>query len=729
MKRSIISSTLLLALCFALAPRQLYACAGGYTVNYYMFHIVNDNDDYANQHSERMAADWSHLLGTPISADAVDALSQVDAAALRNSDNAIVAAAVKRGDREVLDYLRALLAYYNESIVSYDGWEYPSKEEIAAAHKAAERIYQTAQAYRGTRLASRYALLAVRCLYRMENYKGLVGYWEQHRAQMPEGVCKTIAEGFYAGALYKLDRRDDACEIYARLGDIHSATWCMKDERNLPCIERLYASHPTSPALHLLVQDFVNNAQETLDAQRDGDYYNPGKDLYTNIYKKEVDAFVAFAERVAKADRDKQSAMWYSAAAMLSYLYGDARKAADLAERAVKGSGTPVMLTNARLIRLLVSTANSTAYDNYDTFLLTELRWLDGLIEQPRGDAGYFPMNAAQRIYRQRLIPLYKQRGRPLAAHLLMANIERLERAGYDYASEMKPVDGRYMVDYSSGYMQALDSLTADELVIYNNELFERILSPLDEYLKDRLAKEYCQRELYFDLIGTHYMREGRFDVAAKWNEHVMPAYLSAQRVSFYMAQRSYEKEPWLRAQHTHGIKVGDYREWDVPTRITSNPKLTFCRRVLELRQRLAVASAEARPQLQYELATLLFQGSKDGECWFLTGYHKSWDYEIEPSQLAAEALTLLKDVSQHSTGELHLRSRMARAYVGCELSSWFYSFSSYKNEYEFDVDLSQPAHADYAAFAAAARAAKSLPADISRCDVLRAWLRHSPDQ
>ena len=149
------------------------------------------------------------------------------------------------------------------------------------------------------------------------------------------------------------------------------------------------------------------------------------------MYRNEVDGFIAFAEQVVKEGRTSTPSMWYSAAALLNFHYGKYAEARTLADKAMAAQGNERMKDNARIIRLLVSTAEKQSDENvYESFLITELQWLN---DKVKAEDGGLAWRAANRIYRLHLIPRYEKLGRPLTAAMLTYMAETIEYGGYDY--------------------------------------------------------------------------------------------------------------------------------------------------------------------------------------------------------------------------------------------------------------------------------------------------------
>ena len=167
--------------------------------------------------------------------------------------------------------------------------------------------------------------------------------------------------------------------MFAEQGDFESIKWLLRKQRNLQGIKNMYASDPKSPALVFLVEDFVNNAQETLDDTGEDHVIDADwiKTINARIIKKsEVEQFKVFAKQVIAEGKNPYPSMWKAAIGELQYLYGSHQEAVKTLTEAMAMAGTDRMADNARYIRLVAGVgANEPS-----TWLAEEMTWLLALI-------------------------------------------------------------------------------------------------------------------------------------------------------------------------------------------------------------------------------------------------------------------------------------------------------------------------------------------------------------
>ncbi|MBQ3961001.1 MAG: hypothetical protein II683_04340 [Muribaculaceae bacterium] len=664
MKKFLILSIVLLSGLSALA------CGPSPTPNYYMFSVYNRNqmDDIF---ATRMTQYWTNY--TDGKADKWDmmGLFHVDTREMKESTNCIVQTALAKNDQETLDYLQLLIKYM-QACDAFDEnrWNYPTAEEKAAALRDMQYINNRARSYEGARYRSQYGLLVMRTYMMMNKPTSVMQTWETMGKSLPESVYKDKMKNIYAWGLLKSGKRQEACEIYAEQGDMTSIKWCVRDKRNLKGIKEEYAANPNSPTLVFLVQDFVNNAQETADAG------SPEVMQYveaTSIYENEIKQFIAFAGDVVKKGKTKSPAMWQAASGFLNYMIGNQSAALKQLTEAQKMKGTQRMKDNARACYLLVATKDAKPDKKYYDFLKKELLWLGekDKEDQTMGEDGYSSHYAEviNRVTNSALIPQFEAWNRPEVVVNLKAMLALYPKR--DYMANSLNIFGE------EWYM--IDDLTAQETIDYRNYLNSTPGNDFERWLMTFVDKKVNNNVLN-DLIGTKYLREGNFDAALPYLQQVPASYISTLGLSRYMARRDYHKERWM------GRQIVDYEStyWSGedygPKEVKTNQRLEFCQDVIDLKRQLANArNNEEKAKIEYNLASILYQASYKGDCWYLTRYaqsaYDSIDYKNE-ADLIGQSIALLNNCKQH-TSDFRLKEKAlyALAFVphGDEIFTYTY--------------------------------------------------------
>lgn len=707
-----------LSVLIAMAAASAMACIYTGRPNYYMFSLFN-RMQMGHTFDKRVLQYWEQYTGTHLEYYHVSDLADADLDDVAHSHNPIVQKMAT--DPEMMRYASLLQQYLRGCRdLSYDEWNYPSREQIASAKQAMDQIGRQAQAYGGNRLKPQYALLYVRTLVARDMWAEAGRYWESTASKLPESVFKDMMRNTYAGSLLRQGRKQEACRIYAELGDMQSIKWCMRHKRNLAGIKQEYAADPNSPTLVYLVQDFVNNAQETKDNNNDPEAMRHIE--ATSIYDREIKQFIDFAAQVVRSKQSNVPCMWQSAAGLLSYMTGNGVQAEQMLDQAMAMKGTQRMLDNARACRLLVHVGNTAQYSpQFGSWVKQELQWLMAKGESEEGTpADNHYVEVLERVTFSALVPKYKQWQRTGAVMSLLALPNKAENALWKQ-QDYNPYASEGEVDFHSDYAQALDSLTAQETIDYLGYIESRPADELERWLLDYNGTSIDKMKLT-DMIGTKYMREGQWAKAVPYLEQVPTSYISQQSISCYMARRDYHVERWFRRQVVD--REDDYDSWGKPATVRSNQKLDFCREIIALERELQAATSPVQQsQLHYQLATMLYQASYKGDCWYLTRYGQSlydtlcYNNEANLLQLAIQHLR----AAQHGA-QLALKEKClyALAFIPQGAELFYTHYDARYNPHE-RINPSSPRYAEMANLDTfCLQHPGQVSTYVSRCDVLK---------
>ena len=618
----------------------------------------------------------------------------------------IMSTARKKNDTAMMAYLTLFNRYFKTcEAYTEDAWNYPTKQQMAQRQKSFQNVLAAAKAYRGTALRPQYVLLQMRANMMLGYNNANIALWNSTASRLAQSVWRDAMRNIYARALLKSGQRTRACNIYAEQGDVQSIKNVMRNFRNLAGIKTIFAQNPNAPTLHFLVQDFVNNVQETLDQKAAGfDDAEWFKTIDAKlVYRKEAMAFVQFAVVAAANANVKSPSLWLAAASMVDYLIGNSQRAIAEADKAVEADGTERMRDNARAIRLLVSTRTNKPTAEYTDYLLAEFRWLDAKIKEERGNSSEYEnhyTDVKDRVVHHGLEPLFRKVGMDNTALALCA---------------MMNAEGNYNnVTYGpwDEYFSKMDSLKADRLADYYQYLSTPHANAFETYCTQNT---YHDADYFNDLIGTTLIAEGRFADAIPYLKKVGMSLLSTQMISIYSSQRHYDTPRWFGKQ-----RVEEAYE---PVKVNRNAKLDFC---MDMTDRLSrynlTREGSDRQQMAYDLAVRYYQASCYGDCWYLTHYYhsvmdsaRSWEKDF-----AAETVKYLNVAKQSDDVRLRYRSLYALAFMPVE--PWATVEYDTSNGYK-EVLVVHPKSAQYMALSDLDMFAKAYPNAIDdytrRCDVL----------
>lgn len=641
-----------------------------------------------------------------------------------------------RGDVAMQKYMQLLDRYLTVcDEVSLDAWEYPTLAQIVKRKSTLQYIRKNAwnAVNSGSGMKEQNVLMVMRANMMLNYDQVNIDYWNSTASALPKGVWRDAARNIYARALYKTGKRLEACNIYAEQGDMQSIKWIMRKYRNLAGIKNVYASEPNAYSLLFLVQDFVNNVQETLDETTDGkvdaDWVKmKGAEVIAGSEAKE---FVAFADKVIAEGKTSSPCLWQSAAAMVEYLLGNTADASARIDKAMNMNGTQRMKDNARCIRLLVKAAVSPFDADFMTWMAGEFRWLDGKIAEERGSSAEYAnhyTDVKERIAYRVLAPRFSSEGRQNVSFALYG---MMEENALDFNAGGKHSDAGFKwggdcpwnMDYTAGneYFNALSTASADSVAAY----YAYLTSAKDNAFEQYVARQvYANSDYYNDLIGTRYMAEGRFADALPYLEKVSLGFLSQQNISWYMANRKYSLPRWFNRQlpnmpDTDGPGKGEPKE---------NMKLRYCKDMLQLQANYDLAREGKQKDMRaYELAVMHYQASCYGDCWFLTHYgHSIYDSTRNGEfDFARKTVEYLNKCVVSSDLNMRYKALYALAFV--DKDPWF--DVKYDRDYN-PVYIPRPASSQYKAMSALYSFARQHPQYVdgytTRCDMLKAFARVS---
>ena len=665
MKRFIITNLL------AVITLPMLACAGGWTTNYYLFSVY-ENEDFSNRMDEITRNNWKAYLG----------LADDQYYWFRADD--IIKAAQAKNDALMVSYVQNLEKYLDcARQVSYETWEYPTKEELAQRKQILLSVQTYAQSKLKTRLRSQHALLYMRCNMLLGQHQQNITFWEQTASQYIETVYKDMMKNIYAGALYKSGQTEKAGELFAEMGDYTSLMTIYYKKRSFAAIRQEYLKNPNAKVLPFLLQDFVNNAQEADDATNPNAEGIGGKLFIRDLSKAEVLQMRDFCEQVLKEGKTETPVLWKSAKAWLEYMFGNKQQAlADITE-ATTLAGTQRMQDDARVLRLYINSALAPQSEDFDNWLQGELTWLSQKIKDD-----YFFHNAQDRIVQQTLKNRYVN--------------NPVKEVGLLNAT------GSYL------YSDYIDTMKVENLEKFYFFTLKTPKTSFEHYLKNHLTKQDYVLE---DLIGTKYMRLCQWDKAIQWLENIPTSFYEGKGYAVYAANRRYNLGPWIKRQWLKSEELYG----DQAIKLSQNPKIQFSREMQKMEGELSVLSGEELKKQYYELAVRYAQASFTGDCWYLMRDGKSVmdTVRVNEVDLATKAASCLQKAGDPKDFLLKEKVLFARAYVYMNPTPWYDSIWN-SETYEYD-HIPNPKSAQYKAFATFADFAKKHASELSgyvtRCD------------
>ena len=445
MKKFIIVSLLLMTV-----GRSMACVPEKPTYNYYLMCVEPTQQQTESKQLKAINNFWKQYTNGRVDSyiNGWDRVSETDAPTF------IMTLARRKRDNEMVRYLGWLNKYLKISRDLADTWEYPTRKQLLQRRQGLTQMLAAAKAYRGHRLLAQYRLLAMRANMLLGYNTQNISYWKTTASRTPQSVYRDMMENIYARALLKTGKQRDALEIYARQNDQQSMRWCVRHYLNLSGIKAIYARNANSRVLPYLVQDFVNNVQETQDVYTRQSAFIPDADKaqwtkkeYTEaieevgaraIYQDEAQAFIAFAAQVLKEGKTTTPALWHEATGALQLLLGNYSAAKTALAQAITAEGTQRMHDNARAIADINSVYTEKMDEQQQRHLIKEIEWMRSMskLTETKDEQGisyvtdtYFA-NMLQRMVYNHLVPELQKQGNGFLALAMLANMDNHDNDG-----------------------------------------------------------------------------------------------------------------------------------------------------------------------------------------------------------------------------------------------------------------------------------------------------------
>ena len=674
------------------------------THNAYLFSVYDNALMENNPFTDKVNRYWRNYVGS--SEDYFDCVGD---------STLIINTARKKGDLETAAYLHLLYKYIAASSAIYNGWDYPTKEQLNYYHRVLRDMLAASRSYRGKRLRSQYALMQMRALFAQKSYMAAANVWAKNQNTLSPSVFRDLMRNLYAGCLLRMNQKRQAVEIYAEQQDFASLKFCVRNYRNLAGIKSVYAQNPNSATLVYLVQDFVNNAQETFDLfeSKTPKWFADNNDSTKIGWLKEIDRkaiyrqealdFVAFAQQVVAEGKTKTPCLWQTAIGCIHHVLGDTQSAEKELKAALNMAGTSRMKANARAIYAVNSVSVNHPDNAYLNWIAQEMDWLKAESKKEI-DGRYNHYNdVLDRLIFNNLVPALRKAG---MGNLSLALI----------ASQQSNLW------YSGEYFDELQKLSADQLVDYVKWCKKQSDNALETYGRHHAPSN---DNYYNDLVGTRLLACARWAEAIPYLEKVDNSFLSDQGIAPYAKKMDFNADRWITDQKL------DRNEKNNDVKLTANKKIDFCKQMIqeEAKYRLMRNGLDKRRQA-YKLASLYYQASYEGDCWWLTQYGVSCTQDcalVGTKDFVAETIRLLNAAlapkwnkkEEKRAFDLQQKTVYALAFIRHDPMLTF----SYDENYN-EIATYQPHSRQYLAMQRLLDFSNRYPQQIapyiSRCDVLK---------
>ena len=549
--------------------------------------------------------------------------------------------------------------YYGCGLAEADGIDIDNVAAIASTYKG--------------RYADRYLLLAMKCLYRSGRNEECEALWQRRKEVFKGSHLRDQAEGYLAACLNRMGRREEALDIYGRLGD--AASLMLLNDDKVTVFEQMLRHHPNSPFFPIALQRVLFVVEN---------YVVDNNFTQFSLDSVQQRRLLDLCLQAGSDSRVKNSALWRYTAACLYDHFGEPRQS--LALVANLSSDDDFLNASIRVLRMHLHVQTDVVDDVFEQRMLKEVRWLDKRMQQE-----WLALDTASRFRLSHINgwgynwDLYRTvYSNDALRRIVLANgglYDRLRRAGRttralqlanmadnrflqvsgnlvvpacrtksgdslyscyfnDYqqtyngynavdlyltdtneALAMVP-DGGYHYfhtqgffnyhDYSNTMFICADRLKADVLADY----WQRVTSPRDD--TDRWLNErgYTDADYWQDIIGTHLLREMRFDEAAERLSHVNPFFSMRLNTFSWM-----DHVPFA------------YDEVGLPPVGRIGLKFMFASAMMNLEHVASDAAADPNDRADARLSLSIGLRNAFGyRCWPLVAYGFDWYCDVSES-------------------------------------------------------------------------------------------------
>ncbi len=445
-----------------------------------------------------------------------------------------------------------------------------------------DSITNTASTYKG-RYADRYLLLAVKCLYRSGRNEDCEALWKKRHGVMKDSHLHEQAEGYLAACLYRMGRTKEAIDIYARVGDAASLQLIQDDK--VAVFEQVMRSHPNSPFFPIALQRVLFVIEN---------YTVDDRFIAYNLDDRQLRRLLTLATRAGRDPRVKNQAMWrYTAACLLDHM---GRKREALNRLSGVMAKDEFLDASIRLLRIYLHSQLDRINDRYEQQLFADLQWIDSRMQDEWAaldsaeryrlshfDGFGYNWDVYRTIYSYDILRRIVLCGGGLTDRFIRAGrttraIQLANMADNRFFQISKNVvidvyrsgngtlyyswnRGDEFNDYKGWGFDILDvdsthleSYTSCERSFNSHDFSNRLFARVDRMSADILAKYWANVEehpnyidswlnergyiatnYWCDIIGTHLLREMRFEEAYRWFTQVDPKY-----------QQCLNTEPWM---------------------------------------------------------------------------------------------------------------------------------------------------------------------------------------
>ncbi len=523
-------------------------------------------------------------------------------------------------------------------------------------------------------IRNRYVLQVMRKYFYTGDNKKCIEIWEKYGENVPQSALRTQCLNYYGGALLGSDRKADAAIVYAEIGyrdvDLHY-------DPNI--LREIYKKQPNCDGFEFLVQQFVNQYFDFPLPERAKDFnvlvdeiIKDGKSENPALWKSAQAAITYINNNTPKAiqllsqaEKMRGSDIVKENIRMMRLIFNSVRTDNGRLYEETMYSDFKWLVENIKKDIEELDTIPMGYYEKYSA--------LSGE-NSSRSNLPLHRMKVLRRVIFLGVVPHFQHTGmdyKSIAYLNLYDEVtfwdkqtRKYARDGkltidtaYCYAGNCHPAiyRGTYLFyaydwddkaafresyrefprkeydthsyslkwnyDYGRHLFPCIDTAKIETVLQYVDLLRSGGRTPMEKYV---IKNSYCDLNYFYDLIGTKYIREGKYGTAISYLQQVSKEFLATQNIKEYICKK---RNPFAEEWITNKTQCGKYDlTFDPVAEYDMNPgKLEFCRIMKRLESNCNTAkTAKEKANSAYAYAIGLYQ-SMFGYSWALTGYYNSY--------------------------------------------------------------------------------------------------------
>lgn len=551
-----------------------------------LFYCAPDMPDIDAKRLNESVQFWSKYLGVPADQDFANAVENLYEFQFEEDEdeNIFISTLRKQGKTDALQLVK-LNFELKQLTGSASDWYY--RKATPAEYNA---LLTRIDALRLTGdLSRRKTFLKMRCLFALKDYDACMRLWDMFVSKWEDSPLKQRAYGYVAGIYFRKGQFEKAMQIYFEQGDAGSIRMCVNRILQNSTIEQEYEKDANAPILAHFLEDYANYFyHSTFDEfWKSDEKENP---IWSAV-NRQREKMLKLAERVIQEGKTNDPQMWQAFIGFVQLAKGEdnqAYQSLSKAEQMKKG----VMADRIGIYKLAAALKMEQKPASFDDYVGRTLAYyFDAQYNDSYSQATRNIIYSAFSYEISNRFNAYMEANKPAHMQLLGKLAFATPRRIFEFDYE----------GYKSEDIRQVLALVKDGT---SDVLTQMLLKQCG------ITEDACN-----EYIGTLLMREGKFQEAEPYLANVGQSYIWDLSIEPYLFMRELPERIFTRKNKA------EYYDME---HVNGNPKLKFCRQLIDLQQQVQAGKKDEKARAAIQLANLLFQGSPAGDLWAMSEYRWS---------------------------------------------------------------------------------------------------------